>query len=157
MSLQKFQKKDRSSFRYWFAHLCAFNMVACLLGHWKFKYLFHDWEKPWLMILWRGDYQRVQKWHRTHRKHHLEYRKGIEKIDWEAWAIDNECSRFTKEASPLTCADWLNNAINGGKIGLETMKKAMRALVALNLKSYTQQDIYRLGRKAAGGPDTFTI
>lgn len=156
MGLYLFKKAERSSFRYWFAHLLAFNMVAVLQGCWKFKYLFHDWEKPWLMLLWR-DYSRVQRWHRLHRNHHLEYRKGIEKIDWEAWVIDNECSRFTKEASPLTCAEWLEKYIMEGKVGIETMKKAMRALVKLNLKSYNQQDISRLGKKALGGPDKFTI
>lgn len=50
--LRRFGKDERSSFPYWFAHWKAFNMVALQLGHWKFKYLFHDIEKPWLMLLW---------------------------------------------------------------------------------------------------------
>lgn len=93
-----FDKSQRSKFDYWFAHWCAFNMTALNLGVWKFKYLFHDIEKPWLMLMW-NDYSRVQKWHRTHNAHHLEY---IGKTyDFEAMVIDWECSRFTKIASPL--------------------------------------------------------
>lgn len=98
-----FDKSQRSSFKYYFAHLCAFNMTALNLGVWKFKYLFHDFEKPWLMLLWK-DYPRVQKWHRTHNRHHLEYAGG-KVYDFEAMVIDWECSRFTKSQSPLTAKE----------------------------------------------------
>lgn len=98
-----FDKSQRSSFKYYFAHLCAFNMTALNLGVWKFKYLFHDFEKPWLMLLWK-DYSRVQKWHRTHNRHHLEYAGG-KVYDFEAMVIDWECSRFTKLQSPLTAKE----------------------------------------------------
>lgn len=91
-----FTKEERSSFKYWFAHWCAFQMTALNLKAWKFKYLFHDIEKPWLKLFW--DYKKVQKWHRLHNAHHLEY-PG--KKDWEAMVIDWECSRFTKDAAPL--------------------------------------------------------
>ena len=94
-----FDKKDRSTFPYWFAHWCAFQMCALNLRAWKFKYLFHDIEKPWLMLLWR-DYKRVQKYHRTHNRHHLEY-DGNKIYDFEAMIIDWECSRFTKSAAQL--------------------------------------------------------
>ena len=77
-----FDKSQRSSFKYYFAHLCAFNMTALNLGVWKFKYLFHDFEKPWLMLIWK-DYPKVQKWHRTHNRHHLEY-AGDKVYDFEA-------------------------------------------------------------------------
>ena len=69
---QMFTKADRSSFKYWFAHWCGFQLTALNLGIWKPKYLLHDIEKPWLKLLWKGDYKRVQKWHRTHNKHHLD-------------------------------------------------------------------------------------
>lgn len=98
-----FDKSQRSKFDYWFAHWCAFNMTALNLGVWKFKYLFHDIEKPWLMWVWK-DYPRVQKWHRTHNRHHLEY-AGKKSYDFEAMIIDWECSRFTKSASPLTARE----------------------------------------------------
>ena len=94
-----FSKEERSTFPYWFAHWCAFNMTALNLRVWKFKYLFHDIEKPWLRLFW--DYEKVQRWHRYHNNHHLEYMyRGT--IDIEAMLIDWECSRFTKEASTLT-------------------------------------------------------
>ena len=98
--LKLFSKNDRGKFRYHFAHVLAFNMTAVILGHWKPKYIFHDFEKPWLMLLWGGDYKRVQTWHRKHNRHHLEYPDET-KIDWEALVIDWESSRFTKSASPL--------------------------------------------------------
>jgi len=99
-----FTKESRSTFPYWFAHWCAFNMTACLLGIWKVKYLFHDLEKPWLKLVLR-DYKKVQKWHREHNRHHLEY-QGVKKIDIDAMIIDNECSRFTKAACPYTAKEW---------------------------------------------------
>lgn len=98
-----FDKSQRSKFDYWFAHWCAFNMTALNLGVWKFKYLFHDIEKPWLMWLW-NEYSRVQKFHRKHNRHHLEY-EGDKEYDFEAMVIDWECSRFTKSASPLTARE----------------------------------------------------
>lgn len=94
-----FEKKDRSTFKYWFAHWCAYQLTALNLKAWKFKYLFHDFEKPWLRILFRGDYSKVQKWHRKHNRHHLTY---AGKKDYEAMVIDWECSRLTKKNSPLT-------------------------------------------------------
>ena len=102
-----FTKEERSSFPYWFAHWCAFNMTALNLRAWKFKYLFHDIEKPWLMLFWR-DYKRLQKYHRTHNRHHLEY-DGNKIYDFEAMVIDWECSRFTKSASPLTAREEYTN------------------------------------------------
>lgn len=104
-----FTKAERASFSYWFAHWCAYNMTALNLKCWKLKYLFHDIEKPWLMLFWR-DYDRVQKYHRLHNNHHLEF-KDINKIDWEAMVIDWECSRFTKISSPLAAREVLNHRI----------------------------------------------
>lgn len=86
-----FQEKDKSTFKYWFAHWCAYQMTALNCKAWKFKYLFHDIEKPWLSLFFKHEV--VKKWHRAHNKHHFE-RQG--KRDWEAMIIDWECSRFTK-------------------------------------------------------------
>ena len=94
-----FTKEERAGFKYTFAHWCAYQMTALNLGVWKFKYLFHDVEKPWLKLIWK-DYSKVQKWHRQHNSHHLEYKS--KNYDFEAMVIDWECSRFTKEASPMT-------------------------------------------------------
>lgn len=102
-----FDKSQRSSFKYYFAHLCAFNMTALNLGVWKFKYLFHDFEKPWLMLIWK-DYPKVQKWHRQHSRHHLEY-SGSKCYDFEVMVIDWECSKFTKSAVTTTARQEFEN------------------------------------------------
>lgn len=101
-----FTKSERSSFKYWFSHWCAFQMTALNLKHWKPKYLLHDIEKPFLKLFW--DYKKVQKWHRTHNSHHTEY-KG----QWDTYAmvIDWECSRFTKSESQLNAYDTLKRMI----------------------------------------------
>ena len=97
-----FTKSERSSFKYWFAHWCAFQMTALNLKHWKPKYLLHDIEKPFLKLFW--DYKKVQKWHRNHNSHHTEY-KG----QWDTYemVIDWECSRFTKAEAQLNAYDTL--------------------------------------------------
>ena len=104
-----FTKQDRSSFKYWFAHWCGFQLTALNLKIWKPKYLLHDIEKPWLKLLWRGDYKRVQKWHRTHNKHHLEYglEHGWDAIDWEALMIDWECCGLSKQEAQLDARETL--------------------------------------------------
>lgn len=101
--MRKFSKKDRSTFKYWFAHWCAFNMTAILCRRWKFKYLFHDWEKPWLKLFL--DYEDVQYIHRRNSRHHLEYRGGLDRVDWEALAIDWECSKLTKSSCFLNAQE----------------------------------------------------
>ena len=95
-----FTKKDRASFKYTFAHWCAYNMTALNLCVWKPHYLLHDVEKPFLMLLWK-DYKKVQKWHRSHNKHHIEYFLGHGDCDFDGMVIDYECSRYTKLAAPL--------------------------------------------------------
>lgn len=101
--MRKFSKRHRGGFKYWFAHLCAFNMTAMLCRAWKFKYLFHDWEKPWLKLFL--DYEDVQHFHRRNSRHHLEYKGGLEKVDWESLVIDWECSRFTKSSCILNAQE----------------------------------------------------
>lgn len=101
-----FTKSERGTFKYWFAHWCAFQMTALNLKHWRLKYLLHDIEKPFLKLFW--DYKKVQKWHRTHNSHHVEY-KG----QWDTYAmvIDWECSRFTKSEAQLNAYDTLKRMI----------------------------------------------
>lgn len=108
----KFNKDQRSTFRYWFWHYLSFNMVARELKAWRFKYLFHDIEKPWLKLILR-DYKKVQKWHRVHNSHHLEY-KG--ERDWQAMVIDWECSRYTKFAAPRTAIEEATYKVNDGSM-----------------------------------------
>lgn len=103
--MKLFTKQERSTFSYWFAHWCAFQMTALILHRWKLKYLFHDFEKPWLKLFL--PYKTIQKWHRTHNKHHIEYgeKHGYDKVDWEAMLIDWECSHYTKENCPRNAYD----------------------------------------------------
>lgn len=104
-----FQEKDKSKhpFKYWFAHWCAYQMTALNCGAWKFKYLFHDIEKPWLELFWK-DHKRVKEWHRKHNIHHIEY-PGKRKKDYEAIVIDWECSKFTKSFRPRGAREELRN------------------------------------------------
>ena len=113
-TFKMFSKKDRSSFKYWFAHWCGFQITALNLGIWKPKYLLHDIEKPWLKLLWKGDYKKVQAWHRTHNKHHLEYglEHGWDAIDWEALMIDWECCGLSKQEAQMDARETLEYEID---------------------------------------------
>ena len=100
--MKKFSKEQRSGWKYFWAHWCAFQMVAITLGVWKFRYLFHDWYKPWLKMF-GVPYKKIQRFHRYHSKHHIEYFENHDtpwKFDWNALIIDWECSQYTKEACP---------------------------------------------------------
>lgn len=99
----RFDRKDRSSFSYWFAHWCAFQLTALNYKRWKPKYLFHDIEKPWLKLFL--SYKKVQRIHNKHNKHHLLYYFIHEKADWEAMIIDWECGRLTKQQCPRNAVD----------------------------------------------------
>lgn len=99
-----FTKAERSSFKYWFAHWCAFQMTALNLKCWKFRFLFHDIEKPWLKLFL--PYEKVKKIHRKYSAHHPQsIRKNK---DYLAMVIDWECSRFTKGEAQLNAWETLN-------------------------------------------------
>ena len=110
-----FGEEDKSSFPYWFAHWCAFQLTALNLKIWKFKYLFHDFEKPWMRLFM--PYKKVQKWHRIHNNHHLEYglKHGFNKIDWEALMIDWQCSYMSKKQCPLNAREEMENKLSEEK------------------------------------------
>jgi len=99
----RFDKSDRSTFSYWFAHWCAFNMTALNYKRWKPKYLLHDIEKPWLKLFL--PYKKVQKIHNIHNKHHLLHYFIKNNADWEAMVIDWECGRLTKQQCPRNAVD----------------------------------------------------
>lgn len=105
-----FTKNERSSFKYWFAHWCAYQMTALNLKCWKFRFLFHDIEKPWLKLLVR-DYKKVQQWHRKYNRHHIEYFMKHDDADYLGMVIDWECSRFTKESQPLNARQELDRIL----------------------------------------------
>lgn len=96
-----FTEDQKSTFPYWFAHWCSFQMVALNWGVWRWKYLFHDWEKPWLRLFF--PYETVREIHRNHSRHHFEYWDNHSKdLDWVAILIDWECSKYTKN----DCGGW---------------------------------------------------
>lgn len=128
-----FKESEKSTFSYWFAHWCSFQLTALNLHSWKFKYLFHDAEKPWLKLFL--PYEKVRNFHRNYSKHHLEYRNPF-KIDWEALVIDWECSRFTKEDAPLTALETYKYRLNKeNEFISDLMKKNIpKVLEKFNLK-----------------------
>ena len=71
-TMRKFTKQERSTWPYFWAHWMAFQMTAINLRIWKFKYLFHDWYKPWLKMF-GVPYKKIQKLHKEHANHHLEH------------------------------------------------------------------------------------
>ena len=100
-----FTEDQKSTFPYFFAHWCAYQMTA--LVH---DALFHDAEKPFMRLFM--PYSKVRIKHRKNNKHHpewLNYRLGkhenpthkqvqrlLKRFDFEAAIIDWECGRFTK-------------------------------------------------------------
>ena len=125
-----FKKADRSTFKYWFAHWCAFQMTALSLHIWKPKYLLHDIEKPWLKLFL--PYHRVQKIHRRNNRHHLNF-KSPERIDWVALVIDWECCRFTKTDCPLTARETYEAVMRGEKAVGEEVSEEIKELMERNI------------------------
>ena len=122
-----FTAKERAGFKYTFAHWCAFQMTALNMRIWKFKYLFHDIEKPFLMLLFK-DYSKVQKIHRKYNRHHLEY-EGAKGIDFEALIIDWECSHHTKEKSQRRVREECYNKIAQGHPKSDVIKNKIIPLL----------------------------
>ena len=132
--MKKFTKADRSTWRYFWAHWCAFQMVAITLGVWKFKYLFHDWYKPWLKMFGMP-YKKIQRFHRTHSNHHLEWLivgGSPKEFDWEALVIDWECSQYTKENCPRNAREEMHYVLGQDKPGW--LKHALEMYMEPKLK-----------------------
>lgn len=115
-----FTKDKKGTFKYTFAHWAAYQMTALNLGCWKFRFLFHDIEKPLLKLL-GFKYETIRKIHRKYSKHHLTYH-NYKKIDWLGVVIDWECSGYTKLDAPLNARQTyekmldnpnLNSAVRG--------------------------------------------
>lgn len=124
--LKKFDKSKRSNFDYWFWHWLAYNLVALSYNAWKFKYLFHDIEKPFIKLFCK--YETVQKFHRKHNKHHPEWLENkllklselvgypleeeinfyVDKYDYKGTIIDWESGHYTKNAATLSAVDEYN-------------------------------------------------
>ena len=100
MKIKLFTSSEKSTFAYWWAHNRAYNKVAREWGVWKFKYLFHDIEKPFMKLFL--PYEKVRKWHRTHNRHHISYPDKT-RIDWMALALDWESGMCSKKDMPENC------------------------------------------------------
>ena len=122
--MKMFTKEERSTFPYWFAHWCAFQMTALNLNVWRLKYLFHDAEKPWLKLVM--PYSKLQRFHRIHNKHHVAWlehklekdssekntKRLLKKFDFYAVIIDWECCHYTKLQCPLNAYDERTRLLN---------------------------------------------
>lgn len=121
--MKQFIKEDRATWKYFWAHWFAVQMVAITVGAWKFKYLFHDWYKPWWKMF-GVKYHKIQQYHRYHSNHHPEWLLSrLEKMDlrrespynlfdkfnWEEMLIDWQASKYTKEACPRGAAKELEH------------------------------------------------
>lgn len=97
--MRRYYKSERSTFSYWFAHWCAFQLTALKCHVWEPRFLFHDIMKPWMKLFW--PYEKVQRFHRTHSRHHLEWleRGTADTLDLIGMVIDWECSLLTKESA----------------------------------------------------------
>lgn len=137
MKFKKFDKSERSKLNYWFWHWLAYNMVAIKLGHWRFRYLFHDIEKPWLRLLFNGDYRKVQEIHRRNSRHHLEYADPIGR-NWIDMAIDWECSHLTKNAHQLTALEEAERKYRNDEMSLGEYMAFMDACKKLGLESKSE-------------------
>lgn len=90
------------NFKYWGKHWFAFNNTAIRLHCWKLRFIFHDWEKPWLQIIL--NHKRVSRLHRKWSRHHAEYMFPSH-LDFLAMVIDWECSAVTKPTKPLNARE----------------------------------------------------
>lgn len=134
-----FDKKEKSTFAYWFAHWKCYNLVAMQLGIWKFKYLFHDIEKPFLKLFLT--YEKVRKFHRTYHKHHLNYRKP-HKIDWIAVAIDWECGQYSKMDSPWNARGFVYDYIRRNPQWKDRLLNEMLPILdKIGIKTITNRDV----------------
>lgn len=120
-----FHKYDKGSFSYWFAHWSAFQMLSQDYKVWKWKYLLHDIEKPWMKLIFGSKYDHVKSFHKTHSCHHLDYGKinGWNKVDWVALVMDWECSRYTKVDAVLNARDTLEMQLKKDKWSCEDKKE----------------------------------
>ena len=79
----------------WFIHWKKFNSFAFNEGVWKFRYIFHDVDKPCLRLIGMSS-EKIEDYHKTRSNHHLEY-KNPNKIDYNAVIINWETSKSAIE------------------------------------------------------------
>lgn len=141
-----FTREERSTFSYWFAHWCAYQMTALNLRIWKPKYLLHDIEKPWLKLFL--PYDKVQTFHNNHSSHHLIHYLQTGKLDIDAWIIDTECGRYTKNASLYQgVVEKLYSSFNEYELYLETCIKQNDSNKTINWIESSKADFIVIAEK----------
>lgn len=115
---------NKEVFKSWFSHWCAFQFTAIKLNSWRFRFLFHDMEKPFEQILLNHDF--VSKWHRKLSRHHAEFIFPKHR-DYLGMVIDLECSRLTKPQKQMDAKSTLD------KYYPELKNKILPILNKLNL------------------------
>ena len=148
MRFKKYDKEDRGRLVYTLSHWLAFNYVALRQGCWRPRFLLHDMEKPLLMLKYKGDYSKVQRHHRAHSRHHLEY-EGRRSIDWLGMVIDWECAHLTKKAKPLTAIEKIRDLLSKDRLDEKQTLYLVDAITRAHL-AYIGMD-----SKYEGGPKMY--
>ncbi len=92
------------NFKYWHKHWHAFQVTAMRYKCWKFRFLFHDIEKPFLQIFLK--HNTVSKLHRRITRHHAEFIFPKYR-DYLGMVIDWECASLTKSDKQLNARQTL--------------------------------------------------
>lgn len=146
MKFKKYDKEDRGKLVYTLSHWLAFNYVAIRQGCWRPRFLLHDAEKPFLMLWYRGDYSKVQRHHRTHSRHHLEY-SGKHSMDWLGMIIDWECAHLTKKAKPLVAIEKIRDLVSKDRLDEKQVLYLADALTRAHLAYIGMDSNYEGGPK----------
>lgn len=93
-----FNKSERGTLKYMWARWHAFNMCALNLKCWRFSYIFYNIDE----ILCKCVGLDIHKWHKSHRRHHIEYlgKHSPDKINWDMIFIGWECSKLINDIKP---------------------------------------------------------
>ena len=90
---------------------------------------------------WWKDYPRVREFHRTHARHHFQY-KGKRGYDYEAMVIDWECSRFTKADAQMNAWEtWLDAIYHTPQYSDALIEGVLPVLEKLHLDHVRQKRI----------------
>lgn len=98
-------KKTKYTFKRWFMHWCAFQIIALKLNCWKISFLLHDIDKPFNIFLLNDEELAIR--HKRKSKHHVEYYNN-NKYDYVGMIVDWECSRITKPEASLNARETFN-------------------------------------------------
>lgn len=92
------------NFKYWYKHWLAFQKTAKRYNCWKIRFIFHDFEKPFLQLFLK--HKTVSKLHRRISRHHAEFIFPKYR-DYLGMIIDWECASMTKSDKQLNARQTL--------------------------------------------------